>query len=80
MSSDIRRRNDSQIEMAIADYFRCVNITDQVVESTRFMCMLQQGQLVGGEFRLSIIKKLEVRILIFLCFIIFFPNMMKVNC
>ncbi len=45
MSIDIRRSND-----AIADFFHCENIADQLVENTRFKCMLKQAWLVGGEF------------------------------
>ncbi len=51
MSSDIRRSNNTQLEKAIADFFHCENIADRVVESSRFMYMLKQAQLVGGEFR-----------------------------
>ncbi len=51
MSSNIIRSNDAQLEMAIADFFHCENIADQVVESTRFKYMLKQAQLVGGGFR-----------------------------
>ncbi len=47
MSSDIRRSNKSQLEMAIADFFHCENITDRVVESTRIKYMLKQVQLVA---------------------------------
>ncbi len=50
MSSNIIRSNDAQLEMAIADFFHCENIADQVVE-TRFKYMLKQAQLVGGGFR-----------------------------
>ena len=48
--NDIQRSNDAQLEMAIADFFHCENITDRVVESTRFKYMLKQARLVGGEF------------------------------
>ncbi len=49
MSSDIRRSNNTQLEMAIADVFHCENIDDQVVEPTRFKYMLKQAWLVGGQ-------------------------------
>ncbi len=44
--------------MAIADFFHCENIVDRVVESTRFMYMLKQAWLVGGEFRPQTRKKI----------------------
>ncbi len=50
MSSDIGRINDAQLEMAIANSYRCEDIADQVVESTRFKYMLKQTRLVGGAF------------------------------
>ncbi len=65
MSSDIRRSNDAQLEMTIADFFHCENIADQVVESTRFKYLLKQALLVGGgEFMPPKRKKLEVRMLL----------------
>ena len=50
VSNDIRRSNDAQLEMAIADFFHCENIADRVVESTRFKYMLKQACWWGGEF------------------------------
>ncbi len=50
MSNDIRRSNDTQLEMAIANFFHCENIADRVVESTRFKYMSKQARLVEGEF------------------------------
>lgn len=58
MSNDIRRSNDAQLEMAIADFFHCENIADRVVESTRFKYMLKQARLVGGDFRPPSRKKI----------------------
>ncbi len=49
LSNDIRRSNDAQLEMAIANFFHYENIADRVVGSTRFQYMLKQAQLVGGE-------------------------------
>ncbi len=72
MSNDIRRSNDAQLEMAIANFFHCENIADRVVESTRFKYMLKQARLVGGEFWSPTRKKLEVRnFFYFTCFYIF---------
>ncbi len=51
MSSDIKKSNDAQLEMASVDFFHCENIDDWVVKSTRFKYMLKQVWLVGGEFR-----------------------------
>ncbi len=42
MSNDIRRSNDAQLEMTIADFFHCENIANRVVESTRFKYLLKQ--------------------------------------
>ncbi len=61
MSSAIRRSNNAQLEMAIADFFHCENIADRVVESTKLKYMLKQAWLVGGEFRPPMRKNLEVR-------------------
>ncbi len=61
VSSDIRRSNNAQLEMAIANFFHCDNIADRVVESARFNYMLKQAQLVGGEFWPPTRKILEVR-------------------
>ncbi len=80
MSNDIRRSNDAQLEMAIADFFHCENIPDIAVESTRFKYMLKQAWLVGGEFWPPMRKKLEVRNFYFICCYIFSSNIMKVNC
>ncbi len=59
MSSDIRRNNDAQLEMPIDDFFHCENISDQIVESTRFKYVLKQARLVGGEFWSPTRKKIE---------------------
>ncbi len=61
MFSDIRRSNNAQLEMAIADFFHCETIADHVVESARFKNMLKQAQLVRGEFRPPTRKTLDVR-------------------
>ncbi len=49
MSSNIRRSNDSEVEIAVADFFHWEKISEQVVESTRLKYMLKQTQLVGDE-------------------------------
>ena len=71
MSNDIRRSNDAQLEMAIADFFHCENIANRAVESIRFKYMLKQAWLVGGEFWPPMRKKLEVRNCITLFVVIF---------
>ncbi len=51
MSSNIRRINNTQLEMATSDFFYCENTADRVVESTRFEYMMKKAWLVGDEFR-----------------------------
>ena len=81
VSNDIRRSNDAQLEMAIADFFHCENIADRVVESTRFKYMLKQARLVGGEFWPPTRKKIGGKEFILFCmFYIIISNIMKVNC
>ncbi len=80
-SNDIRRGNEAQLEMAIADFFHCENIADRVVESPRFKYMLKQARLVGGEFRPPTRKKIGgEKIFNFTCCYVTFSNIMKVNC
>ncbi len=80
-SNDIRRGNEAQLEMAIADFFHCENIADRVVESPRFKYMLKQARLVGGEFRPPTRKKIGGKnCLILFCTLILLSNIMKVNC
>ncbi len=80
-SNDIRRSNEAQLEMAIADFFHCENIADRVVESARFKYILKQARLVGGEFRPPTRKKIRGKNFLILIFtVIFLSNIMKVNC
>jgi hypothetical protein len=37
MKMDIRKSNNATVEMAIADFFHCENIPDEVVELPRFV-------------------------------------------
>ena len=52
VQSDIRGNNNSQLQMAIADFFLCENIQDIVVGSHRFAILLAKAQLVGIYFKL----------------------------
>ena len=80
-SNDIRRGNEAQLEMAIADFFHCENIADRVVESARFKYMLKQAWLVGGEFWPPMRNKIGGKIFFFVFLFLFFTtNIMKVNC
>ncbi len=47
ISSDFFMSNDTQLELAIADFFHCENNVGQVVESKRFKYILKQAGLVG---------------------------------
>ena len=80
-SNDIRRSNEAQLEMAIADFFHCENIADRVVESTRFKYMLKQARLVGGEFWPPTRKKIGgKKFFNITLYCNFSSNIMKVNC
>ena len=50
--SDIRGNHNSQLQMAIADFFHCENIPDGAVESGRFATMLNKARLVGNDFKI----------------------------
>ncbi len=56
--TDIRRSFDAGLEMAIADFFHCENIPDNVVKSYRFKKMLQQARLVGKDFKIPDRRKI----------------------
>ncbi len=61
MSSDIRRSNDAQLEMAIANFFHSENIAERLVESTRFK-YVEAGMTGGGvSFGQQKGRELEVR-------------------
>ncbi len=47
---DIRKSNNANIEMAIADFFHCENIPDAVVELPRFIQLVRMCHLVGEDF------------------------------
>ena len=49
--SDIRGNNNSQLQIAISDFFHCDNIQDIVVESHRFATLLAKARLVGNYFK-----------------------------
>ncbi len=51
-TSDIRKSNNASVEMAIADFFHCENISDRVVESTRFIRLLKLACTVGEDFKM----------------------------
>jgi hypothetical protein len=50
MNLDIWKSNNATVEMAIADYFRCENIPDAVVELPRFIRRVRVCHLVGEDF------------------------------
>ena len=54
VQSGICGKNNSQIQMAIADFFHCENIQDRAVESHRLSTLLAKAQLVGNDFKFPI--------------------------
>ncbi len=79
MSSNIRRSNDAQLEMAISDFFHYENIADQVVESTRCKYMLKQALLMGVTLDHQQGNNWRLQISFF-DFLLVFSNIMKVDC
>ena len=57
MNLDIWKSNNATVEMAIADYFRCENIPDAVVELPRFKRLVKVCRLVGEDFVVPNCKK-----------------------
>ena len=55
---DIRKSNNAQVEMSIADFFHCQNIPDAVVESPQFMRMVRQCRLLDKDFVIPNKKKI----------------------
>ena len=51
VQSDIRGNNNSQLHMAISDFFHCYNIQDRSVESCRFLTLLAKALLFGNDFK-----------------------------
>ncbi len=58
---DIRKSNNTAMEMAIADVFHC-EISDWAAESSCFQQSIRLACLVGKDFVSQTGKKLEVRI------------------
>jgi hypothetical protein len=50
INMDIWKSNNATVEMAIADFFHCKNITDSVVELPRFIPLVCVCRLVGEDF------------------------------
>ena len=44
-------KKNSQLQMAIADFFHCENIQDREVESHQFATLNAKPQLVGNDFK-----------------------------
>ena len=51
VQSDIHGNNNSQLHMAIYDFFHYDNIQDRSFESHRFATLLAKSQLVGNDFK-----------------------------
>ena len=49
--SDIRGNNNSQLQMAIDDFFHCENIQDRAVKSHQFVTLLYKARLFGNDFK-----------------------------
>ena len=47
---DIHKSHNATVEMVIADFFHCENISDAVVESPRFKRLVKVCRLVGDDF------------------------------
>jgi hypothetical protein len=62
-TSDIRKSNNASVEMAIADFFHCENIADQVVESPRFARLIKLARTVGNDFKVPSRKKISGELL-----------------
>jgi hypothetical protein len=58
INMDIRKSNNAQVEMSIADFFHCQNIPDAVVESPQFMRMVRQCRLLDKDFVIPNKKKI----------------------
>lgn len=56
--TDIRKSNNASVEMAIANFFHCENISDQIVESPRFARLIKLARTVGDDFKLPSRKKI----------------------
>ena len=52
LQTDIRMSNNSQLQMAIADFWHYENITDRVVDSHRFKILITKARFVGIDFRI----------------------------
>ena len=51
-TTDIRKCNDASLEFALADFFHCENIPDQVVESDTLARVIKKARLVGSDFKM----------------------------
>ena len=49
---DIRKSNNTKLQMAIADLWHCENFPDRAVESTRFKLVIRYAKLVGNDFKI----------------------------
>ncbi len=63
MNLDIQKSNNATVEMAIANFFHCENISDAVVESPRFVRLVHVCCLVGDDFVVPQRKKIECELL-----------------
>ncbi len=50
MNMDIQKSNNATVEMAIADFFHCENVSNSVVESPRFIQLVRMCRLAGEDF------------------------------
>ena len=50
--TDIRKSNNAQLQMAIADLWHCENFPDSAVESVRFKLVIQYARLCGSDFKI----------------------------
>ena len=50
--NDIRKSNNTKLQMAIADLWHCENFPDRAVESVRFRLVIKYARLVGNDFRI----------------------------
>ncbi len=67
---DIRKSNNTAMELAIADFFHCENVPDQAAESSHFWQMIKLACLVGKDFAVPNRKNLEVETFLFAFFIV----------
>ncbi len=52
----IQRSNDTDLEIAIVDFFDCDNIPNQIVETTQVEQMIDLDRLVGKDFKIQLKK------------------------